>query len=121
MAKAENEQLEESLKNMKLQKTKFELRFDVLFEHYCGLVHLEAIEILSREANIKIDTIKETSGVGIQCDKLLETLNEVKELMELEECEMDECGQYTVDDLKLKFEEVMEETQLKTEFDDILK
>lgn len=121
MAKAENEQLEESLKKMKLKKTKFELRFDVLFEHYCGLVHLEAIEILSREANIKIDAIKETSGVGVQCDKLLETLNEVKELMELEESEMDVCGQYTVDDLKSKFYEIMAETQLKIEFDEILK
>lgn len=120
MARAENEQLEESLRRMKLEKSKFELRFDVLFEHYCGLVHMEAIEILSREANIKIDAIKEAAGVGVQSEKLVETLNEVEELMELVECEADECGQYSVDDLKAKFNEILDETRLEIEFDEIL-
>lgn len=120
LAKAENEELEESLKRMKLEKSKFELRFEVLFEHYCGLAHMEAVEILSREANIKINAAKEAAGVGKQSDKLVETLKEVEELMELVECDEDECNEYDVDALKAKFDEILEETPLRLDFDEIL-
>lgn len=56
-AKKDADQMEQSLQQLQLEKQKAQMRFDVLFENFCGLVHYEALEILSKESRIKLDTL----------------------------------------------------------------
>lgn len=58
-AKKDADQMEQSLQQLQLEKQKAQMRFDVLFENFCGLVHYEALEILSKESRIKLDTLIE--------------------------------------------------------------
>lgn len=56
-AKKDADQMEQSLQQLQLEKQKAQMRFDVLFENFCGLVHYEALEILSKESKLKLDTL----------------------------------------------------------------
>ncbi|XP_061389223.1 protein FAM114A2-like [Musca vetustissima] len=118
-AKKETEQLEQSMKELNLEKMKAQLRFEVLFENNCGLVHMEALEILSKESQLKIQTLKESVS-GKALEELLETLNEVKELMELEDLDAElETEEYSAEELSDKLKEAIQDTELKIGFDEI--
>lgn len=54
-------------------------QFDIMFDDYQGLVHLEALEILSKQATIKIEMIL-GKLTGDDLTKMQETLQEVEEL-----------------------------------------
>lgn len=56
-AKKDADQMEQSLQQLQIEKQKAQMRFDVLFENFCGLVHYEALEILSKESRLKLDTL----------------------------------------------------------------
>lgn len=58
-AKKDADQMEQSLQQLQAEKRKAQLRFDVLFENYCGLMHYEALEILSKESQLKLDTLRD--------------------------------------------------------------
>ncbi|XP_037818970.1 protein FAM114A2 [Lucilia sericata] len=118
-AKKENEQLEQSLKELSLEKSKALLRFEVLFENNCGLVHLEALEILSKESQLKIQALKESVS-GKALEELLETINEVKELMELEDLEGEaENEDYDQEELNNNLKQAIEDIELKIQFEEI--
>ncbi|XP_073836622.1 protein FAM114A2 [Musca autumnalis] len=118
-AKKETEQLEQSMKELNIEKMKAQLRFEVLFENYCGLVHMEALEILSKESQLKIQTLKDSVS-GKALEDLLETLNEVKELMEMEDLEGEpESEDYSGEELSVTLKEAIQDTELKITFDEI--
>lgn len=82
-AEEENKLLEERHASKKLH-------YETLFDDYHGLVHLEALEMLSKQCDIKLETLlgtlKEKQLIDMQ-----ETLAQIKELCELPE-EDEECS-----------------------------
>ncbi|XP_075146040.1 protein FAM114A2 [Haematobia irritans] len=119
-AKKETEQLEQSMRELNIEKVKAQLRFEVLFENNCGLVHLEALEILSKESHLKIQTLKDSVS-GKALEDLMETLNEVKELMDLEDLEDEpESEDYDGDELDEKFKQAIEDAELQINFEEVV-
>lgn len=82
--KAENE--EKTLEERQLSR---KIHFESLFDDYQGLVHLEALEMLSKQSNMKIQQhlieLNTNDLTSVQ-----ETLEEIKELCELDGNEDDE-------------------------------
>lgn len=109
------------MRELNIEKVKAQLRFEVLFENHCGLVHLEALEILSKESELKIKTLKDSVS-GKALEELLETLNEVKELMEMEDLECDPEGEeYDGEELNEKLNQAIEDAELQINFSEIRK
>ncbi|XP_076627641.1 protein FAM114A2 isoform X2 [Colletes latitarsis] len=77
------------------------IHFESLFDDYQGLVHLEALEMLSKQSNIKIQQYLNSLNIT-ELNSIQETLAEVKELCELDDSEEKEDR---VDDLKFRLEE----------------
>nr|XP_031828689.1 protein FAM114A2 isoform X2 [Nomia melanderi] len=78
------------------------IHFESLFDDYQGLVHLEALEMLSKQSNIKIQqhltNLNTTELTSVQ-----ETLEDVKELCDIGENDEKE-GE--INDLKFKLQEI---------------
>ncbi|XP_043653080.1 protein FAM114A2 [Drosophila teissieri] len=119
-AKKDADQMEQSLQQLQLERQKAQLRFEVLFEHYCGLVHFEALEILSRESRLKLDTLLDAVS-GNALAELQETINEVKELLELEDLEVESEGDYEAEELSERLAATIKDAELGIQFDDIAK
>ncbi|XP_067616170.1 protein FAM114A2 isoform X2 [Eurosta solidaginis] len=117
-AKKDADNLENTLKELKLEKSREMLRFDLLFENHCGLVHLEALEILSHESSLKLQKLKDAVS-GKALTELQETIDEVKELMELEDLEGESDGNYDVKELNARLMGAIEDVDLHINFDDI--
>jgi len=56
--------------------------FETLFDDYQGLVHLEALEMLSEQCNIKLQSVLLTSS-GTALSELQQSLQEVRDLCQL--------------------------------------
>ncbi|KAH8271204.1 hypothetical protein KR018_001197 [Drosophila ironensis] len=119
-AKKDADQMEQSLQQLQLEKQKAQLRFEILFEHYCGLVHFEALEILSKESRLKLETLLEAVSGNALAD-LQETINEVKELLELEDLECDSEGDYTAEELSERLSATIADAELGIQFEDVTK
>lgn len=117
-AKKDSEHLENALKEMKLEKSREMLRFDLLFENNCGLVHLEALEILSKESSLKLQTLQDAVS-GNALKELQETITEVKELMELDDLEGESDGDYDAEALNARLMRAIEDAELQINFNDI--
>ncbi|XP_064552825.1 protein FAM114A2 [Drosophila montana] len=117
-AKKDADQMEESLQQLQLEKQKAQLRFDVLFENYCGLVHFEALEILSKESRLKLDTLLDAVS-GHALSELQETIGEVQELLELEDVESNSEGDYTASELNERLLATITDAELGIKFDDV--
>jgi hypothetical protein len=66
--------------------------FETLFDDYQGLVHLEALEMLSEQCNMKLQSVLLTSS-GTALSQLQQSLQEVRDLCQLpddEDTEVDE-------------------------------
>ncbi|XP_018803331.1 PREDICTED: protein FAM114A2 [Bactrocera latifrons] len=118
-AKKDADHLENALKEMKLEKSREMLRFDLLFENNCGLVHLEALEILSKESVLKLQKLQDAVS-GNALKELQETIAEVKELMELEDLEGESDGDYDVEELNTRLISAIEDAELQINFEDII-
>ncbi|XP_066145431.1 protein FAM114A2 [Euwallacea fornicatus] len=81
MAEKENEPLEQE------NKRKFK-NYETLFDDHQGLVHLEALEMLSKLCSIKLDNLHNSLADNALKD-MQETLEQVRELCELPEEEED--------------------------------
>lgn len=68
----------------KQQETKKVKNYETLFDDHQGLVHLEALEMLSKLCSIKLDNLKNSLS-GDSLREMQETLEQVKELCELSE------------------------------------
>uniref|UniRef100_A0A0C9R5K3 Fam114a2_1 protein n=1 Tax=Fopius arisanus TaxID=64838 RepID=A0A0C9R5K3_9HYME len=93
-AKEKAESSEKTIENNQIIKT-----FEILFDDAQGLVHLEALEMLSKQMSIKI----EHKLVTLDSDEMMsvqETLDEVKELCDLGEEDEDDAEENSVETLK---------------------
>jgi len=76
------EKAEAEKKTMEERELARRIHFESLFDDYQGLVHLEALEMLSKQCNIKI----QQHLIGLDVNELTsmqETLEEIKELCDL--------------------------------------
>ncbi|ETN60037.1 hypothetical protein AND_008347 [Anopheles darlingi] len=124
-AKAKTEERERNLKQIQKHQYKKKLHFETLFDDYHGLVHLEALEMLSKQAQLKLESLM-APLTGKALEELQETMNEVKELCELPEMESevaDADGTQTVDELEQKLRETIVDLDpsVKVDFGEILK
>lgn len=117
-AKKDADQMEQSLQQMQLKRQKAQLRFEILFENYCGLVHFEALEILSKESRLKLDTLLDAVSGNARAE-LQETINEVKELIELEDLDVESEGDYEAEELSERLAATIKDAELGIQFDDI--
>lgn len=120
-AKEKTEEREKNLKQVQKHLYKKKLHFETLFDDYHGLVHLEALEMLSKQASLKLESLL-APLTGKALDDLQETMNEVKELCELpEEDDTDSTGTHSVQDLESKLKEaVVDLDDVKVDFQDLL-
>lgn len=97
------------------------LHFETLFDDYHGLVHLEALEMLSKQATIRLQTLL-MPLTGKALSELNDTLSEVKELCELNETEQEDSpdGMYETSELEDKFNTAIEDLDIPVDFRDIL-
>uniref|UniRef100_A0A182NSG7 Protein FAM114A2 n=1 Tax=Anopheles dirus TaxID=7168 RepID=A0A182NSG7_9DIPT len=123
-AKAKTEERERNLKQIQKHQYKKKLHFETLFDDYHGLVHLEALEMLSKQASLKLESLM-APLTGKALEELQETMSEVKELCELPETENDDDadGLHTADELEVKFREAIVDLNpnVKVDFGEILK
>lgn len=121
-AKEKTEEREKNLKQVQKHLYKKKLHFETLFDDYHGLVHLEALEMLSKQASLKLESLLAPLS-GKALDDLQETMNEVKELCELPEDEDDGSadGRHTAQELESKLKEaVVDLDDVKVDFQDLL-
>ena len=119
-AKEKSEENENNMKMLQKNYYKKQIHFETLFDDYHGLVHLEALEMLSKQSTLKLQSLL-TPLTGKALNELQETLNEVKELCELPEQDNDESdGQHSVDDLNDKLTVAVEDLSVTVDFKEIL-
>lgn len=109
-AEQENKQLQQ--KHL-VKKPNYELMFD----DYQGLVHLEALEMLSKQCDIKLQTIIETCS-GDALKDLQETLEQVKELCEIPD--EDEEENLSLDEIKNKLDSAVAEINVPIKYDKLI-
>uniref|UniRef100_A0A182JC86 Protein FAM114A2 n=1 Tax=Anopheles atroparvus TaxID=41427 RepID=A0A182JC86_ANOAO len=122
-AKAKTEESERNLKQIQKHQYKKKLHFETLFDDYHGLVHLEALEMLSKQASLKLDSLM-APLTGKALEDLQETMSEVKELCELPDMDNDDAdGRHTADELEEKLKEAIVDLDpnVKVDFSEIVK
>uniref|UniRef100_A0A182PTB8 Protein FAM114A2 n=1 Tax=Anopheles epiroticus TaxID=199890 RepID=A0A182PTB8_9DIPT len=122
-AKAKTEERERNLKQIQKHQYKKKLHFETLFDDYHGLVHLEALEMLSKQASLKLESLM-APLTGKALEELQETMSEVKELCELPETDNDDAdGMHTADELETKLREAIVDLNpsVKVDFGEIVK
>lgn len=67
------------------------MNYETLFDDHQGLVHLEALEMLSKVCSIKLDHLNNTLS-GDALKEMQETLDQVKELCELPDDEEEDTN-----------------------------
>lgn len=94
---------------------------NVPFPPPAGLVHLEALEMLSRQSALKLQSLLAPLA-GRALDELQETLDEVKELCELPEADQLEEGDGTYASAVLadKLATAVEDLDVPVDFADIV-
>jgi len=95
-AKEKAETEEKTIEERELAR---KVHFESLFDDYQGLVHLEALEILSKQSNMKIQQYLVELNMN-DLTSVQETLEEVKELCDLDEDDEDKDNK----DLKSRLE-----------------
>ncbi|XP_053692726.1 protein FAM114A2 [Sabethes cyaneus] len=120
-AKEKTEEREKNLKQVQKHLYKKKLHFETLFDDYHGLVHLEALEMLSKQASLKLESLL-APLTGNALEELQETLSEVKELCELPDLDNDDAdGRYGVDELEQKLKEAVTDLdEVKIDFQELL-
>ncbi|XP_053658911.1 protein FAM114A2 [Anopheles marshallii] len=122
-AKAKTEERERNLKQIQKHQYKKKLHFETLFDDYHGLVHLEALEMLSKQASLKLESLM-APLTGKALEELQETMSEVKELCELPEMDNDDAdGLHTAVDLESKLKETIVDLDpnVRVDFGEIVK
>lgn len=99
--KAENE-------NKILEQKHFakKANYESIFDDHQGLVHLEALEMLSKQCDIKLQTVLETYS-GETLKEVQETMEQVKELCEIPDEEEEEA--LSTEEIKNKLENAVTE------------
>lgn len=118
------EKSEESEKTMKLTQKKLyrkQLHFETLFDDHHGLVHLEALEMLSKQASMKLQALLMPLS-GLALSELQQTMSSVSELCELNELDQEDSPTqlYDVAELEEKLKAAIEDFDIPIDFTDIL-
>lgn len=124
MLREAKEKSEESEKTLKLAQRKAyrkQLHFEMLFDDFHGLVHLEALEMLSKQASIKLQSLL-MPLTGQALNELQQTMSAVTELCELNELDQDDTPDslYEVAELVEKFNTSTEDFDIEMDFKDVL-
>uniref|UniRef100_A0A0K8TRS9 Protein FAM114A2 n=1 Tax=Tabanus bromius TaxID=304241 RepID=A0A0K8TRS9_TABBR len=121
-AKKKSEEAENNLKQMQKHLYKKQLHFETLFDHYHGLVHLEALEMLSKQSSIRLESLMQPLS-GKALAEVQETLNEVEEFCDLGDIENYDAPDdlYPVEELSEKLKNSVEDLGIEVEFPEILK
>nr|CAI5862325.1 unnamed protein product [Callosobruchus analis] len=114
-AKEKAEQENQSYQQKHIVKKK---NYETLFDDHHGLVHLEALEMLSKQCDIKLKTLAETCVDEKALMDLQETLEQVKELCELPD--EDEEEQFTMEEIKEKLKSAVKDLNINISYDRLL-
>lgn len=118
-AKTQSEEKERNMKQLQKNLYKKQLHFETLFDDYCGLVHLEALEMLSKQSTIKLESLlAPLSGKALK--EMQETMGEVQELCELPDMEDESDGMHSVDELESRLTTAFEDMENKVDFQDLI-
>ncbi|XP_044747807.1 protein FAM114A2 [Coccinella septempunctata] len=110
--RAENES--RTLEEHSMKKCK---NYETLFDDHHGLVHLEALELLSKQCEIKLKNIQ-SSMTGDEFTDFCETMDQIKELCELPDEEDEE--QMSLDEIKKRLEKAVSEMNIQITYEKLV-
>ncbi|CAH0389049.1 unnamed protein product [Bemisia tabaci] len=95
--------------------------FEILFDDFEGLVHLEALEMISKQCQIKLDSLALTFS-GKEATNFKETLLEIEEFCELPEDDESISKEAMADNaqFKLKIKEVLTQLDVEIQYSKLL-
>ncbi|KAJ8927143.1 hypothetical protein NQ314_020416 [Rhamnusium bicolor] len=93
------------------------MNYETLFDDHQGLVHLEALEMLSKQCEVKLQTLIE-SCTGVALTEIQETIDQVKELCELPD--EDENEQMSLVEIKERLQSAVEEININITYDRLI-
>ncbi|XP_069680460.1 protein FAM114A2 isoform X2 [Periplaneta americana] len=99
------EKAEREVQEIEDKQASRKAHFETLFDDYQGLVHLEALEMLSKQCDIKLQSLLLSSS-GTALGQLQQSLQEVKDLCQLPDDEDTEEDESEVVDWKEKLDSV---------------
>lgn len=109
-AETENKALEE----MRVSK---KANYELLFDDHQGLVHLEALEMLSKQCDIKLQSLLESKS-GSELMELQETMTQIAELCELMEEEEEE--EFNIQEIKENLNSAVSEMNITISCDKLI-
>lgn len=120
-AKEKSEEMEKTMNMSQKRSFRKQLHFETLFDDYHGLVHLEALEMLSKQASLKLQTLL-MPLTGNALNELQQTMSSVNELCELNESDLDETPSllYDATELDERLKAAVEDFDVPMDFTDIL-
>ncbi|XP_018327435.1 protein FAM114A2 [Agrilus planipennis] len=92
------------------------VNYETLFDDHHGLVHLEALEMLSKQCNIKLRSVFESSS-SEDLVELQETIDQIQELCELPE---DDDEQLHAEEVVQKLKECISELGILISYDKLI-
>ncbi|KAF2882347.1 hypothetical protein ILUMI_23831 [Ignelater luminosus] len=93
--------------------------YETLFDDHQGLAHLEALEMLSRQCDIKLKTLLESHS-GADLIEMQETLSQIKELCELTDEDEDEKEELDESEIKEKIETAVTELNVSISYNKLM-
>lgn len=93
------------------------VNYESLFDDYHGLVHLEALEMLSKQCELKLKTLCDNCS-GNSVVEIQETMDQIKELCELPD--EDEEEQLSLLEVKEKLAMAVKEMNIKISYDRLI-
>ncbi|XP_060530257.1 protein FAM114A2 [Cylas formicarius] len=99
----------------KMQTVKFK-NYETLFDDHQGLVHLEALEMLSKLCNMKLENLNDSLH-GNALKEMQETMEQVKELCELPEDEEEEIA---LEEVKGKIQSAVKDLNVAVSYDKLV-
>lgn len=91
--------------------------YESIFDDYQGLVHLEALEMLSKQCDIKLQTLLETQTSNA-LKEMQETMEQVKELCEIPD--EDEEENLDLEEIKKRLESALGEINVAVNYDKLI-
>lgn len=91
--------------------------YESIFDDYQGLVHLEALEMLSKQCDIKLQTLLETQ-TGNALKEMQETMEQVKELCEIPD--EDEEENLDLEEIKKRLDSAIGEINVPVNYEKLI-
>lgn len=111
------EKAEKESRNSEQPSAKKWKNYETLFDDHHGLVHLEALELLSKQCEIKLKNVQ-SSLTGDEFTDFSETMDQIKELCELPD--EDEEEQLGLEEIKKKLETAVSEMNIQISYEKLV-